>query len=138
MMADIKRTIEITSEADLILVRKVGRSMAAEVGFGLTDQARIATAISELGRNIIQYAGKGSITLSMVNFDSRLGIEVLAQDQGRGIEDVKLALQDGYSTSGALGMGLPGTRRLMDEFQIDSEPGRGTIVMARKWLWRKR
>lgn len=138
MIIDRKQKIDIVNEADLIFVRKIGRSMAAEVGFGLTDQARIATAISELGRNIINYAGKGSITLSLISFDSRLAFEVLAQDQGRGIENIELALQDGFSTGGALGMGLPGTKRLMDEFQIDSEPGRGTVVMTRKWLWRKK
>ena len=93
----------------------------------------IATAISELARNIVQYAQRGEIILSVVE-GSRRGIQIVARDQGPGIPDLELAMRDGYSTGGSLGLGLPGARRLMDEFAIDSEVGKGTTVSMRKWL----
>ena len=93
----------------------------------------IATAISELARNIVQYARQGEIVLSAVE-GSRRGIQIVARDHGPGISDLELAMRDGYSTGGSLGLGLPGARRLMDEFAIDSEVGKGTTISMKKWL----
>jgi len=107
--------------------------MATELGFSSGDATLIATAISELARNIVSYARKGQITLKMVNGLNRQGISVVATDDGPGIADIRQALRDGFSTSGSLGLGLPGVRRLMDEFEITSQPGQGTMVAVKKW-----
>lgn len=123
----------INSDADIVSARQKGRELASECGFPSTDLAVVATAISELARNIVRYAVRGEIILRVVDDRGRLGVEVIATDDGPGIPDVALAMQDGYSTSGSLGLGLPGTRRLMDELEIHSELGKGTTVTARKW-----
>ncbi len=107
--------------------------MAAQLGFPPSDLALIATAISELARNIVQYAASGEIIVNLVDDDKRRGVIIVARDKGPGISDIKKALQDGYSTSGSLGLGLPGVRRLMDEFDIESEAGHGTTVTIAKW-----
>src|SRR5216684_7883617 len=99
--------------------------MATELGFSTGDATLIATAISELARNIVSYARKGQITLKAAQGSSRVGIVVIASDDGPGIPDIRQALRDGFSTCGSLGLGLPGVRRLMDEFEITSQPGRG-------------
>jgi serine/threonine-protein kinase RsbT len=125
--------VAINSDQDIVLARQKGRVMAAELGFSTGDATLIATAISELARNIISYARKGEITLKTVNGLNRQGISVIATDDGPGIPDIRQALRDGFSTSGSLGLGLPGVRRLMDEFEITSQPGRGTIVAVKKW-----
>ncbi len=126
--------VAIRAEADVVVARHAGREAAASIGFRGVDLTVIATAISELARNIIVYAGSGEVVLAVVRSGGRRGIEVVARDDGPGIADVSLAMQDGYSTGKGLGLGLPGTRRLMDEFAIDSAPGRGTRVTVRKWL----
>lgn len=108
--------------------------MASKLGFSSSDLAMIATAISELARNIVVYARGGEIILKLVEDQSRRGIVVIAADRGPGIVDVARALQVGYSTSGSLGLGLPGTRRLMDEFEIASVVGKGTTVTVKKWV----
>ena len=105
----------------------------AELGFSGTDLTLIPTAISELARNIVLYAKSGEIILSPIQRGDRKGISVVAQDEGPGIPDLRRALQDGYSTSRSLGLGLPGVRRLMDEFEIVSEVNRGTKVTVKKW-----
>jgi serine/threonine-protein kinase RsbT len=125
--------VAISSDQDIVLARQKGRVMATELGFSTGDATLIATAISELARNIISYARKGQITLKMVNGLNRQGISVIATDDGPGIPDICQALRDGFSTSGSLGLGLPGVRRLMDEFEITSQPGRGTTVAVKKW-----
>ena len=125
--------VAINSDQDIVSARQKGRMMASELGFSPGDATLIATAISELARNIVSYARKGQITLKMVNSLNRQGILVVAADDGPGIADIRQALRDGFSTSGSLGLGLPGVRRLMDEFEINSEPGRGTIVAVKKW-----
>lgn len=107
--------------------------MAEQMGFSASDATLVATAISELARNIVHYAGSGEILLGKVNGDDRLGIAVIAQDRGPGIADAKLAAREGFSTSGGLGLGLPGVRRIMDEFEIDSRVGSGTTVTTIKW-----
>ncbi len=125
--------VAIKSDQDIVAARQRGRALAMELGFSSGDATLIATAISELARNIMSYAGKGQITLKLVNTSSRQGIQVVASDEGPGISDVGQAMRDGFSTSGSLGLGLPGVRRLMDEFMITSKPGRGTTVAVKKW-----
>ena len=121
--------IVIESDADVVTARQRARKLAAELELSSTDQTLLATAISEVARNITTYAKRGEVTLRIVrDGDGRSGIEVLAVDQGPGIEDIERALQDGYTTGGGLGLGLPGARRLVDEFDIESAPSQGTLV----------
>jgi len=129
-------TIPIGSDQDIVTARQRGRALAAKLGFSSTDQIAIATAISELSRNIVEYAKKGEILLGPVkgNDNGQAGIQVIARDKGPGIPDIGLAMKDGYSTSRSLGLGLPGTRRLMDDFEVVSESGKGTTVTIRKWF----
>ena len=108
--------------------------MAARAGFTATDMTVIATAISELARNIVEYAGDGEVILTLVQSGQKKGFRVEARDHGPGIPDIDLAMQDGYSTGGGMGLGLPGTRRLMDEFLINSKVGKTTTVIATKWI----
>ncbi len=123
----------INSDQDIVTARQKGRAMAGELGFSAGDATLIATAISELARNIVSYARKGEITLKIVPASSRQGLVIIASDSGPGIPDIRQALRDGFSTSGSLGLGLPGVRRLMDEFELTSKPGRGTVVTVKKW-----
>ncbi len=130
---DCESCIPIASEADIVLARQQGRNLAAQLGASACEMALIATAISEVARNIVSYARQGEIVLSIVEGSQR-GISVVARDQGPGIADIELAMRDGYSTGGGLGLGLPGARRLMDEFAIVSEVGKGTTVSMTKWV----
>lgn len=132
-MSDGEIRLAINSDQDIVLARQKGRALATEVGFTSGDATLIATAISELARNIVSYARTGEITLRILNNADRRGLSIIASDKGPGIPDIRQALRDGFSTSGSLGMGLPGVRRLMDEFEINSQPGRGTIVTVKKW-----
>lgn len=125
--------VAINSDQDIVGARQKGRTLAAELGFSSADATLIATAISELARNIVSYARKGEIKLKKMENSSRPGIMVIAADQGPGIPDTQQALRDGFSTSGSLGLGLPGVRRVMDEFEIASKPGHGTTVTVKKW-----
>jgi len=129
-----ERTVPIRSDLDIVTARVEGRELAKELGFGVIDQARIATAISELTRNVVQYAEQGEALMRPIEVGGRVGIEVICQDDGPGIPDIELAMQDGFSTSASLGMGMPGAKRLMDEFEIESELGVGTTVVVRKGL----
>lgn len=126
--------IRVDSEAGVVAARQAGRTMAEELGFSTIDQTLIATAISEVARNIIQYARTGDIAVTAVDRDSQRGIQVVAEDKGPGIPDVELALRDGYTTGRGMGMGIPGCRRLMDEFRITSELDSGTKIVMTKWL----
>jgi len=126
--------IAVDSEPDLIVARQKGRALAAEIGFDSTDQTLIATAISELSRNIRLYAKRGEIVLCAIAENGRRGIALEARDEGPGIADVTRALEPGFSTSGGLGLGLPGVRRLADEFEVVSNAGTGTRVSVKKWL----
>jgi serine/threonine-protein kinase RsbT len=128
-----ERRIRIRSDDDVVAARREARELAASLGFEPTDLTLLATAISEVARNITAYAGEGEIVVSVRNSGDRLGIRVVARDTGPGIDDVELALRDGYSTGDGLGLGLPGARRLVDEFAIDTVPGRGTVVTMVKW-----
>lgn len=126
-------SIPIRVDMDIVAARQSGRALAVGLGFNNTDSTLVATAISELARNIILYAKQGEIILSIVHKSEPCGIVVVARDNGPGIADVVQAMRMGYSTSGSLGIGLPGVSRLMDEFKIDTQPGGGTIVTAKKW-----
>ena len=126
--------VAVTADQDIVAARMRGRSMALQLGFRSTDATLIATAISELARNILLYAKCGEIVISPVERGERRGLVVVARDEGPGIADLSRALEDGFSTSGRLGLGLPGVRRLMDEFEVGSIPKRGTVVTIKKWI----
>jgi serine/threonine-protein kinase RsbT len=126
--------VAINREPDIIVARQQGRDISAELGFSPGDLALIATAISEITRNVIAYATRGEMTMRVVQDGTRRGVEIVVQDEGPGIADLPQAMQDGYSTGGGLGLGLPGARRLMDDFAIESTVGRGTRVVMRKWM----
>jgi serine/threonine-protein kinase RsbT len=123
----------IRSDLDIVIARTLARDTAKTLGFGAIDQARIATAVSELARNIFLYAGTGTVTVREVERNGRKGLEVICEDQGPGISSIDQVMQDGYSTSRGMGMGLPGAKRLMDEFDIRSQEGIGTTITCRKW-----
>ncbi len=127
-------SIPIRTDLDIVHARQQGRNLAAEIGFNGSDLTVIATAISELARNILKYARAGEIRLGRINHSVKRGIFIVASDSGPGIPDINLVMRDGYTTSQGLGLGLPGTRRLMDEFEIRSVVGKGTTVSAKKWL----
>jgi serine/threonine-protein kinase RsbT len=129
---DGETRVPIRQGSDIITARQQGRALAALLGFSSTDQTLIATAISELARNILLYAQSGEIILRSVQNGKR-GITIIARDDGPGIADINLALQSGYSTSNSLGLGLPGTKRIMDEFIIVSQVGKGTTITMKKW-----
>ncbi|MCT8136572.1 anti-sigma regulatory factor [Anaerobacillus sp. CMMVII] len=126
--------VEVKSEWSIVAARQAGRTLAKEIGFGSVDQARITTAISELARNIYLYAKKGQICIEKVVLVNKVGIKVSAIDHGPGIKDLRKVMEDGFTTSGGLGAGLPGVKRLMDEFSIESAIGEGTTVNAIKWI----
>jgi serine/threonine-protein kinase RsbT len=126
-------TIVIATDSDIVRARQSGRELAARVGCTATEATLVATAISEVARNILSHAGGGEVMISGCDRDGLAGIEVTARDDGPGIADIDRAMQDGYSTGCGLGLGLPGARRLMDEFEIVSEVGAGTTVLLRKW-----
>jgi serine/threonine-protein kinase RsbT len=125
--------IPIKRDTDIVLACQKGRTLAAQVELSGNDQVIIVIAISEVARNIFQYAGHGEIVLSSVQQDDRQGVLVIARDKGPGIADIERVLQDGYSTGGGLGLGLSGAKRLMDEFDIVSKVGQGTTIKMKKW-----
>jgi serine/threonine-protein kinase RsbT len=134
-MADEVR-VPITSDADLVTARAEGRAMAEQLGFPRPDPTLIATAISEVARNIVVHAGRGEIVLRPFDDADRFGLVVIARDEGAGIRDVDAALRDDYSGRGGLGLGLPGARRLMDDFDVESDADAGTTVTMTKWRYR--
>ena len=130
-MDDVR--VAIPTDADVVTARQEARTMGAGLGLSSTDLTLLATAISEIARNITTYAGQGEVALRVLNDSGRSGIEVVASDDGPGIDDLERAMQDGYTTGNGLGLGLPGTRRLVDEFEIETQPGAGTKVRLVKW-----
>jgi serine/threonine-protein kinase RsbT len=134
MIMDIQSCVEVRNEWDIVSARQLGRTMAKELGFGNVDQARITTAISELARNIYLYAGKGKICIEPLDQIGKKGLRIIAIDNGPGIREIRKVMEDGYTTSGGLGAGLPGVKRLMDEFSIESTVDVGTEISATKWL----
>ncbi len=133
MSVETAGQVRIENEADIVVARQTVRAVATEAGFSNTDVTRIVTAASELARNVFQYAGKGAMHWRRVQELQRRGLELKFVDQGPGIDDVARALEEGYSSGRGLGLGLPGARRLMDEMEIDSQPGRGTMIVVKKW-----
>lgn len=125
--------VRIDVETDIAVARRVVREVAGKIGFGVTETARIVTAASELGRNVFKYAGKGVMHWRAVQNGDACGVELCFEDHGPGIPDLDLAMRDGHSTGGGLGMGLPGAKRLMDEMNIRTCCGEGTRVTVRKW-----
>ena len=134
MVKPYSQLIEINDELDVVRATMEARRLARLIGFKETEQYQISTATSELATNIYRYANKGKIILRIIKGEIRRGIEVIAEDQGPGIKDIERALQEGFSTSKSLGIGLPGVKRLMDDFDIKSENGKGTRVTVRKWV----
>jgi serine/threonine-protein kinase RsbT len=125
--------IPVRADVDVVTARQRARVLVSGMRFSTSELTLIATAISEVARNIVTYAGSGEIVLRIVQRGSRRGLLVIARDQGPGIADIARAMEDGYSTSRSLGLGLPGSRRLMDEFELASELGKGTEVTMTKW-----
>lgn len=132
-MSSDKRRVPIIQEQDVARALLEARRFAKEIEFAEVETQMIATAVSELARNIIKYADKGEIIIDRIEKGYQIGIEIVAQDKGPGIADIKQAVADNYSSSGTLGLGLPGVKRLMDEFEIRSTEGQGTTVQIRKW-----
>lgn len=134
-MIGVTRVVKIEGESDIVAARQAGKDMARELGFGAVDQIRVATSISELTRNVVRYAGAGSVRLSVVESSTgRMGLEIVCEDNGPGIANIEEVLEGAYTSTQGLGLGLSGTKRLMDEFQVVSEIGSGTTVTIRKWL----
>jgi len=125
--------VQIRADPDVLLARQKARELAKSLRFSGSELTLIATAISEVARNIVTYAKHGQIVLRLVSQGRRRGIRVIAQDQGPGIADIARAMEDGYSTSASIGLGLPGSKRLMDDFNIVSALGKGTTVTMTKW-----
>lgn len=133
MPMQLSETIGIQSSADVVLVRQAVRKLAVEIGFSLVDQTKIVTAASELARNTLDYGGGGTVKLEHLQEGLRQGLRLIFEDQGPGIPDTEMALKDGFTTGGGLGMGLGGTKRLMSEFSLESEVGKGTRVTIVRW-----
>lgn len=133
MTAATQGEMPILSEGDVVTARRMVRKVASDAGFGLTDVTRIVTAASELTRNVFRYAGSGVLRWRSIQNNSTVGVEFLFEDYGPGIADIPQAMQEGFTTGGGLGLGLPGAKRLMDEFDIKSELGKGTTVRITKW-----
>jgi serine/threonine-protein kinase RsbT len=125
--------VAIQAESDMVAARRTVRDAATRLGFSVTDVTRIVTAASELARNVFKYAGEGAMHWRLLEDGGRSGIEIQFVDKGPGIADIRRAMEEGYTTGGGLGMGLPGARRLMDEMDIQSTVGKGTVVTVRKW-----
>lgn len=126
-------TLKLTTNEDIVLVRQATRAWAMELGFSLVDQTKLVTAASELARNTVTYGGGGTLRLEALNEGVRRGLRLIFEDHGPGIPDVELALKDGYTTGGGLGLGLGGAKRLVNEFEISSRPGEGTRVAVTRW-----
>jgi len=126
-------TVSVASDPDIVRTRQLVRTWAVETGFGLVDQTKIITAASELARNTVQYGGGGTLHLEVLEDGRRRGLRLTFADAGPGIPNVELAMRDGYTTGNGLGLGLSGSRRLMNEFSVTSEVGQGTTVVATRW-----
>jgi serine/threonine-protein kinase RsbT len=126
-------TASIRNSDDIVKVRRVVREWAVSLGFSLVDQTKVVTAASELARNVIDYGGGGDFRIESLNNDARRGLRLTFSDKGPGIADMEQAMKDGFTTGGGLGLGLGGAKRLVNEFLIDSKPGRGTTVVIIRW-----
>jgi serine/threonine-protein kinase RsbT len=126
-------TVPIQTSGDVVLVRQAVRTRAAEIGLSLVDQTKIVTAASELARNTLDYGKGGHVRLELLKNESRVGIKLVFEDHGPGIKDIALAMTDGYTTGNGLGLGLSGSKRLVNDFEIDSRPGEGTRITIVRW-----
>ena len=126
-------TFPVTSSADIVTIRQIARTWAAELGFGLVDLTKLVTAASELARNTLDYGGGGTVRFEALNDGDRRGLRLIFEDHGPGIPDIELALKDGYTTGSGLGLGLSGSRRLVNDFEISSRVGEGTRVAITRW-----
>ena len=133
MIAAPGLTLPLRGSEDIVRMRQTVREHAVQQGLSLVDQTKLVTAASELGRNVLDYGGGGEVTITTVINGARRGVQLVFSDQGPGIADVQLALRDGYSTGGGLGLGLGGAKRLCNEFSIDSQPGAGTRITVARW-----
>lgn len=134
MSNELIQKIEIASDLDVAASRKIVREECKSFGFSITDITRIVTAASELSRNIFLYAGKGTLELNKVEFDGKIGIELIFEDKGPGIKDFEKSMKDGFEKYNGLGLGLRGAKRLMDDMEIQSELGKGTKITVKKWM----
>ncbi len=125
--------VKIQNNEDIVQIRQIVRSWAVDAGFSLVDQTKIVTAASELARNTVDYGGGGTAELQLLNEGMRKGLRIAFEDHGPGIADVELAMKDGYTTGGGLGLGLGGSKRLVNEFEIHSQPGEGTRITITRW-----
>jgi serine/threonine-protein kinase RsbT len=132
-MSLLEQAVEIKGEEDIVYVRRLVREAATNLGFSITDTTRIVTTASELARNVFKYAGKGEMSVRKVEKGDACGIELTFRDQGPGIQNLEEALREGVSTGGGLGIGLPGAKKLMDDFAVRTAPGEGTTVTVKKW-----
>jgi serine/threonine-protein kinase RsbT len=128
-----KMHVPIHTEYDIVTARHEVRNLCTSLNFSSGEQTLVATCVSELARNIVQYAGTGEMIIGLIYERDEKGIMIIAEDKGPGIPDIELAMKDGYSTSKGLGLGLPGCKRIMEEFEIVSRPGVGTKVTVKKW-----
>jgi serine/threonine-protein kinase RsbT len=133
MTAEADETLPIRSSDDVVRVRQAVRARAVAAGFSLVDQTKLITAASEIARNTVDYGGGGTMRIEVLHNGTRRGVRLLFADQGPGISDVKMAMTDGYSSGSGLGLGLSGAKRLVNEFDISSVPGRGTVVTLARW-----
>jgi len=133
-MESYQVSIAIKTDTDIVSARQQARELAKNLKFSSSELAGIAAAISELARNIVSYAKDGTIVANLIEEKGKQGLMIIAKDTGPGIPDISLAMQNGYSTSNSLGLGLPGVQRLMDNFEISSEVGKGTVVTIKKWV----
>ena len=131
---DSQVQVKIQNSADIVAARQQGRALASQAGFSHSNLTIIATAISEVARNIVEYAKEGQVVITLVTDASKRGVEIVASDEGPGIPDVATVMRDGFSTGKGLGIGLPGARLLMDEFAIASTVGSGTVITMKKWV----
>lgn len=132
-MSSRTERIPVTAEPQIVTVRQAVRRLAVEIKLSLVDQTKIVTAASELARNLLIYGGGGEVFLDVLTNGVRRGLQVQFVDQGPGIPDIELALRDGYTSGSGMGLGLGGARRLVNEFAIESEPGKGTKVTIVRW-----
>lgn len=132
-MSTTDEALALRSSQDIVLIRRAVRAWAVQLGFGLVEQTKLVTAASELARNTVDYGGGGTLRMETLREHGRTGLRLVFEDKGPGIKDVQLAMKDGYTTGGGLGLGLGGARRLSNEFEIASRPGEGTRVSITRW-----
>ena len=133
MRVERASTLDVRTSEDVVRVRQEVRNRSAAAGFSLVDQTKVVTAASEIARNTIVHGGGGKVQVEVLEAPGKRGIRLVFEDEGPGITDIKLAMQDGYSTGSGLGMGMPGSKRLSNEFYVESTPGRGTKVTLIRW-----